>query len=65
MPPTTTKIESQPCMDSFQQSALPYSDFYEPEMMRSRGGCIEEPNTKLIYDPRYTEAGFFTNEYDV
>ena len=28
-------------------------------------GCVKEKNTKLIYDPRFTRSGIYTNDYEV
>ena len=30
-----------------------------------KNGCIEEPNTGYVYDPRFTVSGLYTNVYDV
>ena len=43
LPPTTRKIEYEPCMDSFYQSKSPSQMFYKPELMTF--GCVEEKNT--------------------
>ena len=50
-------------MDALEQSSSPGQQFYLPEMMRS--GCTEEKNTGLVYDPRFTPSGLFTDLYSV
>ena len=63
LPPTTIKVEQEPCMDALEQSSSPGEQFYLPEMMRS--GCTEEKNTGLVYDPRFVPSGLFTDLYSV
>ena len=63
LPPTTIKVEQEPCMDSHEQSNSPGEQFYLPEMMRS--GCTEEKNTGLVYDPRFSPSGLYTDLYSV
>lgn len=63
LPPTTIRVEQEPCMDAFEQSNSPGELFYLPEMMRS--GCTEEVNTGLVYDSRFTVSGLYTDLYTV
>ena len=63
LPPTTIKVEREPCMDALQQSSSPGERFYRPEMMRS--GCTTEKNTGLVYDPRFSASGLYTDLYSV
>ena len=50
-------------MDALQQSTSPGEQFYRPEMMRS--GCTTEKNTGLVYDPRFSVSGLYTDLYSV
>ena len=63
LPPTTIKVEHEPCMDAMEQSSSPGEQFYLPEMMRD--GCTEEKNTGLVYDTRFTPSGLFTDLYSI
>ena len=63
LPPTTIKVEQEPCMDALRQSSSPGEQFYRPEMMRS--GCPTEKNTGLVYDPRFSVSGLYTSLYSV
>ena len=50
-------------MNSHEQSNSPGEQFYPLEIMRS--GCTEEKNTGLVYDPRFTPSGLYTDLYSV
>lgn len=63
-PPTTIKLEDEPCMDSFMQSSSFGARFYGPELQNSSGCKIEKFNG-IKHDPRYIQGGFETNELEV
>lgn len=63
LPPTTVKVETEPCMDAFQQSGSTGEQWYLPEMQRN--GCTTETNTGLTFDPRFSLSGLYTNLADV
>ena len=63
LPPTTIKVEAEPCMDPLQQSASVGETFYKPEMVRS--GCTTEKNTGLTYDPRFSLSGVYSTLFQV
>ena len=50
-------------MDPIQESISPSEEFYEAEILRS--GCEAETNSNLVYDPRFTPSGLYTNVYTV
>ena len=50
-------------MNANEQSEWPSQSFYKAEMMQ--GGCTEEVNSGLVYDPRYVVTGLYTNLYEV
>ena len=50
-------------MDPIQESISPSEEFYMAELLRS--GCDTETNTNLVYDPRFTPSGLYTNVYTV
>ena len=63
LPPTTIKVEQEPCMDALQQSSSPGEQYYLPELMKN--GCTTEANTGLVYDPRFSASGLYTDLYSV
>ena len=63
LPITSTAVQYQPCMNPGEQSDFPGKSFYKPEMQRD--GCTEEANSQLLYDPRYSSIGLYTNQADV
>ena len=63
LPPTTVKVEAEPCMDAFEQSASDGELWYLPEIQKN--GCTTEKNTGLVFDPRYSRSGLYTNLYEV
>ena len=59
LPPTTIRIEAEPCMDAFEQSSSPGQKFYGAEVVTH--GCTTEQFSGLTYDPRYRYSGLNTN----
>ena len=49
-------------MIPIEQSTSPSEEFYAAEV---HAGCTTEKNTGLVYDPRYTISGLYTNVYSV
>ena len=58
MPPTSMRVEFQPCVDPDTMSSSP-GTVALPNEVQPAGSCEKEPSTGLILDARYSAAQFW------
>ena len=65
MPPTTIKVEYDPCLNQFEQSQIPSENgtYFPAEVVIP--GCSNDTQFDIKTDPRFIKTGFETNEYNV
>lgn len=62
-PPTTIRLEYQPCSDQYQQSWGPVITAYPAELVTT--GCTFDNQVNSQNDPRFSNTGLFATEYSV
>lgn len=50
-------------MDSLYTSTSPGQMFYKAEVMKT--GCVMEKHNNLVFDPRYTDSGLNTDQWEL